>query len=256
MNRYLFDSNTLEVETKRIPQYIDSIEELTILLEDNSFANALFYIEFSCPKHKKFITKPLQQSGKYLYFTLPLILTLNSGEIFIQITVREAESFKMLQKSLVSQEPIIIVEPSINTMNEIADSEQDLVASIFDTVEKAKAVSEQLLNDKINGVFDGKKGDNGPRGESAYEVAVGNGFVGSEAEWLESLEAQNDGASQGLFVDKVSDVNLADHNANTLMYIKLNSNDKLLYGDDVYFEPMSSGEILTRLQLSYDKIGG
>ena len=33
------------------------------------------------------------------------------------------------------------------------------------------------------------KGDTGENGFSAYEVAVANGFTGTVAEWLESLEA-------------------------------------------------------------------
>jgi hypothetical protein len=36
----------------------------------------------------------------------------------------------------------------------------------------------------------------GPRGASAYEVAVANGFVGSEAEWLESLGVETEVTSQ------------------------------------------------------------
>jgi hypothetical protein len=37
----------------------------------------------------------------------------------------------------------------------------------------------------------GERGDIGPDGLSAYEVAVVNGFVGTEAEWLFSLSVQN-----------------------------------------------------------------
>lgn len=36
----------------------------------------------------------------------------------------------------------------------------------------------------------GGGGEMGPRGYSAYEIAVQNGFVGTEAEWLASLEGQ------------------------------------------------------------------
>lgn len=40
----------------------------------------------------------------------------------------------------------------------------------------------------------GKNGENGRDGKSAYEVAVDNGFVGTEQEWLESLKGR-DGVS-------------------------------------------------------------
>lgn len=36
-------------------------------------------------------------------------------------------------------------------------------------------------------VFPGNRGARGDTGLSAYEVALANGFVGTEAEWLESL---------------------------------------------------------------------
>ena len=44
--------------------------------------------------------------------------------------------------------------------------------------------------DGINGQ-DGKDGVNGQDGKSAYQIAVENGFVGTEAEWLSSLKGTN-----------------------------------------------------------------
>ncbi len=44
--------------------------------------------------------------------------------------------------------------------------------------------------DGTNGV-DGINGTDGEDGKSAYEIAVENGFVGTEAEWLESLKGQD-----------------------------------------------------------------
>ena len=45
----------------------------------------------------------------------------------------------------------------------------------------------------------GKQGDQGDDGKSAYELAVENGFEGSEEKWLESLKAE---AVYGQFVDE------------------------------------------------------
>lgn len=38
----------------------------------------------------------------------------------------------------------------------------------------------------------GPPGQSGPAGQSAYEIAVANGFVGTEAQWLASLAAGSD----------------------------------------------------------------
>lgn len=42
----------------------------------------------------------------------------------------------------------------------------------------------------------GDKGENGEAGKSAYQIALDNGFIGSEKEWLESLNGKDgvDGA--------------------------------------------------------------
>lgn len=41
------------------------------------------------------------------------------------------------------------------------------------------------------GYAKGVKGDKGDEGLSAYEIAVKNGFVGTESEWVQSLSIKN-----------------------------------------------------------------
>ena len=45
-------------------------------------------------------------------------------------------------------------------------------------------------------IDNGELGGSGTAGKSAYEIAVDNGFVGTETEWLESLKGA-DGAEIG-----------------------------------------------------------
>lgn len=49
----------------------------------------------------------------------------------------------------------------------------------------------------------GLNGTNGQNGKSAYEIAVDNGFVGTETEWLESLKGQD--GQDGIVMDAPSD---------------------------------------------------
>ena len=49
----------------------------------------------------------------------------------------------------------------------------------------------------------GLDGTNGQDGKSAYEIAVDNGFVGTEQEWLESLKGQD--GQDGIIMDAPSD---------------------------------------------------
>ena len=44
------------------------------------------------------------------------------------------------------------------------------------------------LQEKLNNGELGGGGGSGTAGKSAYEIAVDNGFVGTETEWLESLK--------------------------------------------------------------------
>jgi len=50
----------------------------------------------------------------------------------------------------------------------------------------------------------GATGPTGPQGLSAYEVAVANGFVGTETQWLASLEATATSIGGGLFLKQLA----------------------------------------------------
>lgn len=57
------------------------------------------------------------------------------------------------------------------------------------------------LQEKLNNGELGSGGGSGTAGKSAYEIAVDNGFVGTETEWLESLK----GADGATFTPSVSE---------------------------------------------------
>lgn len=63
------------------------------------------------------------------------------------------------------------------------------------TAEQALAVAMSYTEESLTGAgaIKGKPGRDGADGKSAYEVAVDNGFVGTESEWLASLNGA-DGA--------------------------------------------------------------
>lgn len=53
----------------------------------------------------------------------------------------------------------------------------------------------------------GPQGETGPDGLSAYEIAVANGFVGTEAEWLASLEASVEFFDEGVSIGNAGELN-------------------------------------------------
>ena len=49
------------------------------------------------------------------------------------------------------------------------------------------------------------KGDKGDNGKSAYQIALDNGFVGTEAEWLASLKADSVSDIEAIVQEKVAE---------------------------------------------------
>lgn len=58
------------------------------------------------------------------------------------------------------------------------------ISGVADPVEDDDAVSKKYVKDNM------LKGDPGADGKSAYQVAVDNGYVGSEAQWISSLQGE------------------------------------------------------------------
>ena len=57
------------------------------------------------------------------------------------------------------------------------------------------------------------KGDKGENGKSAYEIALDNGFVGTEQEWLASLKADAVGDVESMIQEQLEETvsdNVAD----------------------------------------------
>jgi len=59
--------------------------------------------------------------------------------------------------------------------------------TVDDFIKQFSSLSEQLKQQVTNAVSNGLKGDKGDDGLSAYQIAVINGYKGSQAEWLASL---------------------------------------------------------------------
>lgn len=69
----------------------------------------------------------------------------------------------------------------------------DAKFATIDAVNKKLAEVSTIKGDKGDSGADGRDGRDGRDGKNAYELALENGFVGTEAEWLQSLKGQ-DGA--------------------------------------------------------------
>ena len=80
----------------------------------------------------------------------------------------------------------------VNKMKSPIQSDSRGVTAIVDeAIDGTKAIPMVLVTKNANGLFEyasGGGGSAGPAGKSAYEIAVENGYVGTESAWLASLK--------------------------------------------------------------------
>jgi len=76
--------------------------------------------------------------------------------------------------------------PALNEIDHISSSKSGSVTTVTITETEGATTSFQI-SDGANGT----NGTNGTDGKSAYQVAVDNGFVGTEAQWLASLKGDS-----------------------------------------------------------------
>ena len=78
--------------------------------------------------------------------------------------------------------------------------------------EEALALSKTYTEKTVIGMG-AIKGDKGENGKSAYEIALNNGFVGTEEEWLASLKADAVGDVESMIQEQLEETvsdNVAD----------------------------------------------
>lgn len=83
----------------------------------------------------------------------------------------------------------------------------------------------------------GIPGPMGPEGDSAYEVAVANGFIGTEQEWLDSLGGGTANIADFVFTDNIEDGNSTmtlSTDKEMVIFAGANNDLYLNAGDDLY----------------------
>lgn len=103
------------------------------------------------------------------------------------ISQLEIPSEERIKELIEQSTPVQPVQQNAVTSFEVRDGH--MFAQFGDGSERDLGV---YLNDFVMGVA----GEAGKRGKSAFEIAVRNGFIGTEVEWLDSLKGE-DGASSG-----------------------------------------------------------
>ena len=103
----------------------------------------------------------------------------DAGQIFEGAEPSEIEPTPATE-SLVQQ-----VLEAAETAVEAAESADEAAEAAAEAAENAEAIAQGIRDDADSGAFDGEDG------ASAYELAVEQGYSGTEAQWLQSLHGQD-----------------------------------------------------------------
>lgn len=176
----------------QVPELNQGESRATALRVDvpQEYADFDYYLEFFCPKNKKFIVGPLEEATdtvveNQLEYVLDGCILSDAGTVYIQLCARKEGEEQVIFKSTRSSNASFFVNKSIDADGEPYASE-DMLGKLLDAfgelestaesldahVQSAVAagqyavqVAEGLLEDKADGLFKGEKGETGPQGE-------------------------------------------------------------------------------------------
>ncbi len=134
------------------------------------------------------ISKPHGIDGKYLLYRADIDITSPQNTVYyLGATKRTFSDSQTIQYA--PMDIPLNVSAFQNDANYVSEEKAAEMLSEYPNTEEVKTmVSRQV--EQIPAGKDGENGKDGYDGASAYEIAVQNGFNGSEAEWLESLKGE------------------------------------------------------------------
>lgn len=133
-------------------------------------------VEFYTPSKEKTLPYYLEDGRK----EIPDSLLENAEDLTIYVTYVDENS-----ETTVKTVTIPIIDRPDRNNGVSPENEQSFIEQITEIMNETEAVAQSVRDDADNGAFDGEAG------KSAYQIAVDNGFVGTEEEWLESLNGKD-----------------------------------------------------------------
>lgn len=128
----------------------------------------------------------LQDRATYQAFPIPNLEWIVTST-YTQQTLLTAQIFRKVDDELITHTPKFRM--SLKSSLPQSDKIKEVVPPNFQTAyDEIVETTDEIERKLENGEFNGKDGTNG---KSAYEIAVENGFEGTEQEWLESLDYEH-----------------------------------------------------------------
>lgn len=125
----------------------------------------------------------VQQEGSEVHWSVSKPDTDVSGAGFYELHYYSGQT---LVKSATGD---TFVEGTMTAAIETPDPYKSWVDRVIEAAQSVPQTVEAALQEaKESGEFDGPKGDPGDQGDSAYDVAVKNGYEGTEEEWIAELQ--------------------------------------------------------------------
>lgn len=174
-----------------------------------------YNIEVRLPDNSEYLTPILSETNGKILYDVPVNFTAQKGNIELNLYIHNNDESFIFRTELLSlevrdaissSEMLIEDNPSFFEMieNQVVNSVGTVNYEFVDSIEEGE-VTVGKVNNSLNFDFKIPSGEGGTGtgadGKSAYEIAVENGFVGTEQEWLLSLKgadgAKGDKGDQG-----------------------------------------------------------
>lgn len=157
MIAYQSANNKLVLTPKNIPQLSGNTAESISI--DNYNGNYRYFLELRCPKNKKYITEEIAFVSGEGTVNLPCGVTKYVGDIFVQLVIRNSTG-EIIGKSFVADQPLYIIEPSINAAQSITDESGDYLSSVVNAVNDMTVLQGEITDKLNNGDFIGEPYEN------------------------------------------------------------------------------------------------
>ena len=142
MIEYQNITNELHLSTIEITQNCGSIKVQIKI--DNYNSNCRYFLEFSCPKGRRFVSAELNFVENVGEVLLPNIISEYLGRVFVQLVIRNNDG-SIVNKSLISNNPIFHINKSINAEQDISnDKTNDVIEFLFQSINELKEIGQLL----------------------------------------------------------------------------------------------------------------
>ena len=147
-------------------------------------------VYYKTPNTGKIYVDKYSNLVKQMELKIPNAVLQENGKVTVEFALKKDGNLLTVSNTFLFE--VISTINGTNTAAFLGDDSEKTIAEQIDEINKLLTGAEETLNEVItNYIEENSEKLKGPQGKSAYQVAVEDGFVGTEEEWLESLKGKD-----------------------------------------------------------------